>query len=110
MLVAGLSEEAIVEGASGIDEAMRCVRAARPDVIVLDLALEGAPARTLDGAEFIVRLRAQGLPVPPVVVVSAIFGADVAAAAIGAAAFFAKPVDLELLVRKVLELSAGSAR
>jgi CheY-like chemotaxis protein len=77
------------DGAAGL----ACVAAHAPDLVVTDVMMP-----VLDGLAFLQRLRAEGHPALPVIVVSARADQQAAALAAGAAAFLAKPVGLRQLV------------
>jgi len=77
------------DGAAGL----ACVAAHAPDLVVTDVMMP-----VLDGLAFLQRLRADGHPALPVIVVSARADQEAAALAAGAAAFLAKPVGLRQLV------------
>ncbi len=96
-------------GAVDVHQAIRFVATVRPDVIVLDLLLDPGRPDGIDGPDVLHRLRARGLPVPPVIVVSGwALGADIATT-IGAAAYFAKPVDIGALADKIREVTGSAA-
>ena len=71
--------------------ALECIVTHAPDLIITDITMP-----VMDGLELLRRLRADGPPTLPVVVVSA--HAEQRAAAIAADAFLVKPVALRQLV------------
>jgi CheY-like chemotaxis protein len=82
--------------ASDGEQALRCVRAQRPDLVLMDMAMPG-----VDGLEATRRLRAEAEWARlPVVMVSANASADDRARSLeaGASAFVPKPVDRDLLL------------
>jgi CheY-like chemotaxis protein len=84
-------------------EAFARARAARPDLVVLDLQLP-----EMDGWEFLRRFRAEpGCAHVPVVVTSAAH--NVVRSQLDAQAFFAKPFDLDALLDSVDELLGAFA-
>jgi two-component system OmpR family response regulator len=89
-----------VRTASDGEAALRAVAERLPDVVVLDL---GIPR--LSGADFLRRLRADGLEVAVIVVSASLDGARIASEA-GADAYLAKPFDLDELIRRVTGLAA----
>lgn len=104
-LVLGLGDDAIVTGAVDVNQAVRFAAIQPPDVIVLDLALDPNRPGAVNGPDVLTRLRSKGIRVPPVIVVSAgIAGLEIARA-IGAAAYFPKPIDLGAVADKIRELS-----
>lgn len=104
-LVLGLGDDAIVTGAADVNQAVRFAAIQPPDVIVLDLALDPNRPGAVNGPDVLTRLRSKGIPVPPVIVVSAgIAGLEIARA-ISAAAYFPKPIDLGAVADKIRELS-----
>ena len=70
-LMLGLGEDAIVTGAVDVNQAARFAAIQPPDVIVLDLALDPNRPGAVNGPDLLTRLRSKGIPVPPVIVVSA---------------------------------------
>ena len=66
--------------------------------------------QAVDGPDVLARLRSKGIAVAPVIVVSAgMAGLDIARA-IGAAAYYPKPIDLVALADKIRELTRSGAR
>jgi two-component system, chemotaxis family, chemotaxis protein CheY len=108
-LVLGLGEDAIVTGAVDVDQATRFAAIQRPDLIVLDLLLDPSHPDGIDGPEVLHRLRAKGIPVPPVIVVSARAGGAEVAKDIGAAAYYRKPIDIGALASRIRELTKAGA-
>jgi DNA-binding response OmpR family regulator len=90
---AGLAAETAANGA----DALRRMHHQRPHAIVLDLMMP-----ILDGAGFreLMRLNQRYADIP-ILVVTAAYGAEEAAAGIGAAACLTKPFDLDELVETV---------
>jgi CheY-like chemotaxis protein len=96
-----------VETADSAEHALAAVRASRPDVLLCDLHMPG-----VDGFELIHRVRAwermAGAPLPiPAAAVSAYasLGRRLRHARDEFQAFLAKPVDPDVLVRTVFDLS-----
>jgi CheY-like chemotaxis protein len=90
----------VVAAANGV-EALACVDARCPDLIVLDLILP-----VMDGREFLRILRQRpGCAQIPVVVVTAEHG--VMASELGVQRLLAKPFDLEQLLEAIDELLLG---
>ena len=95
----------VVEAADG-NEALDLLRAASPDLIVLDLMLPGR-----SGLELLTQIRSEnGHARTPVVVISAWAHSDEAAVAAGADRFVAKPFDPDELQSTVAELLGGDGR
>lgn len=93
--------------ASSGESAIRLALRARPDVILLDMILEGE----LTGVDVAVRLRRDGLDVPMIAlsgVPSASFGAAIENA--GITAYLKKPIDPFAVVREVLRHAGGPRR
>lgn len=101
-----LSEGHAVVAARTCDEALRCVIAAPPDVILLDLRMEEGA----DGVEFARRYRALPPPHAAVVLFTALPDAPQIAAQIGAAALLSKPFHVRELLRIVEQLGAAVGR
>jgi len=108
-LMLGLGEDAIVTGAVDVNQAARFAAIQPPDVIVLDLALDPNRPGAVNGPDLLTRLRSKGIPVPPVIVVSAGIAGLETAKAIGAAAYFPKPINLGAVAEKIHELSRSAA-
>lgn len=90
-----------VRTAADAESALLAIAEGLPDVVVLDLGLP-----RMSGEEFLRQIRSDGVAVSVVVVSASLDGAAVAAAA-GADAYFAKPFDLWVLLRRVAELTGG---
>jgi CheY-like chemotaxis protein len=101
------AEVATVDSAA---DALEAVRAQRPDVLLCDLHMPG-----VDGFELIHRLRAweRAGPYPPIPAAAVSAYAALAGrlrhARDGFQAILAKPVDPDMLIRTVLELSHGKS-
>jgi DNA-binding response OmpR family regulator len=108
-LVMGLGDDAIVTGAVDVNQATRFAAIQPPDLIVLDLLLDPSRPEGIDGPDLLHRLRGKSIPVPPVIVVSARAGGAEIAEAIGAAAYFPKPIDIGALADKIRELTGSGA-
>lgn len=93
----------VLHAASG-ESAIKLALRARPDVILLDMVLEGE----LSGVEVAVRLRRDGLEVP-MIALSGVprdsFGSAIEAA--GITAYLQKPIDPFAVVREVLRHVGG---
>jgi len=76
----------------------------------LDLLLDPSHPETVDGPDVLARLRSKGIAVAPVIVVSAGMAGLEIARAIGAAAYYPKPIDLVALADKIRELTRSGAR
>lgn len=88
----GFTVESAPDGEVALEKALRL----RPDLIMLDLGLP-----VMNGEDFAARLRAEH-PSPPRIVVMTAAGTIVEKAArVGAAAYVAKPFDLDELVQTV---------
>jgi CheY-like chemotaxis protein len=103
------SAEAEVTTADSAERAMQSVRERRPDVLLCDLHMPG-----IDGFELIHRLRAwermssPGTPIPAAAVSAyAALGRRLRHARDEFQAFLTKPVDPDVLVQTVLDLSQG---
>jgi DNA-binding response OmpR family regulator len=94
-----LQRECEVTTAASVDEALAAIRAAPPDLILLDLVMPGR-----SGLELLAELKGRGGP--PVVVVTATHGAGPAAEAmkLGAAGYVTKPFEVEALRQRVRSL------
>jgi CheY-like chemotaxis protein len=82
--------------------ALACTVTHAPDLIITDITMP-----VMDGLELLRRLRADGHPTLPVVVVSAHAEQCAAATAAGADVFLAKPVALRQLAEVAGRLLAG---
>jgi|ERR1051326_3243743 CheY-like chemotaxis protein len=91
-----------VETASNGVEALTVMQAWIPQVVVLDLMMP-----RLDGTGFteLMRLNPR-LASVPVLLVTAAYGAEQAAAQVGADAWLTKPFELEHLLREVADLGS----
>ena len=92
-----LEPEFEVETADGVASALASLRAARPDLVLLDLVMPGAT-----GFDLLAQIRSQSDP-PPVIVVSATRSISTAVDAMkgGAVDFILKPFGAEELRGKV---------
>ena len=99
-----LSEGHAVVAARTCDEALRCVTASPPDLILLDLRMEEGA----DGVEFARRYRELPPPHAAVVLFTALPDAPQIAAQIGAAALLSKPFHVRELLRVVDQHARGA--
>lgn len=76
--------------------ALALLRAERPDLILLDWEMRG-----VGGGEFLRLLRAEGEPVPPIMVISGSADSDCVKRYPEVKDFLGKPFDLEELERRV---------
>ena len=107
MLVQFLQDEGFESfGAHDGAHAVRTASAGRPDVIVLDMGLP-----VLDASGFVERWRARdGASDVPLVGISGRPHGEALARALGAAAFFAKPIELDALAASVRALATARRR
>src|ERR1041385_7268997 len=93
-----LSDEGyVVDMAVDGEEALACVKAARPDVILLDLMMPG-----MNGRQFLQALRNDpAYEHVPVLIMTAVHGLEVNLASIGASEVVEKPFDADDLLNKV---------
>ena len=97
----------VLEAATG-SEALEIIKDARPDAILMDLALPG-----IDGFETIRRIRAiDGFQNTPIVVLSAYSGVSTYETALRAGSnfFMAKPIDFDDLAALLKEILPGRNR
>ena len=106
LLIAALGDAFVVVGARDMVQALRWA-ATKPDVIVLDLALDRGSPTLPTVAQLVPILETRRLRVPPVIVLSALPDAGIIAATIGAVACFPKPFDVDALVERVRTLARG---
>ena len=90
----------VVPAADGL-EAIEVVRTERPCLIITDLMMP-----RMDGWQLVRHLAAQGDPIP-VIVVSGVADLPEQARALGADAWFSKPVDPDALLFEVRRLMAA---
>ena len=87
----------IVDIAVDGNDALACVHAARPDVILLDLMMPG-----MNGRQFLQALRDDpSYASVPVLIMTAVHGVTVNLASIGASEIVEKPFDVDELLNKV---------
>src|SRR5690242_4986999 len=88
----------VVDAATDGADALACVRAARPDVILLDLMMPG-----MNGRQFLQELRDDpAYAAVPVLIMTAVHGLNVNLASVGASEILEKPFhDLDDLLNKV---------
>ena len=92
-----IDEGYIVDVAVDGGDALECVRAARPDAILLDLMMPG-----MNGRQFLQALRDDpGYAAVPVLIMTAVHGLEVNLASIGASEVVEKPFNVEELLNKV---------
>jgi DNA-binding response OmpR family regulator len=93
-----LTEEGyVVDVAVDGEDALDCVHAARPDVILLDLMMPG-----MNGRQFLQALRNDAAyEQVPVLIMTAVHGLEVNLASIGASEVVEKPFDVDDLLNKV---------
>ena len=100
------NEEVAVLTATRVDEALGCITTRQVDAVIVDLNLPGR-----SGLELIATLRAQGNPVPTLVLTGApSVAAAVDALKLGAVDFLVKPVDAMRLRHAVTELVGAPVR
>lgn len=107
MLVQFLQDEGFESfGAHDGAHAVRTASAGRPDVIVLDMGLP-----VLDASGFVERWRARdGASGVPIIGISGLPHGEALARELGAAAFFAKPIELDALAASVRALATARRR
>lgn len=87
----------VVDVAVDGEDALACVKAARPDAILLDLMMPG-----MNGRQFLMALRNEpGYEQVPVLIMTAVHGLEVNLASIGASEVVEKPFDVDDLLNKV---------
>jgi DNA-binding response OmpR family regulator len=87
----------VVDTAVDGEDALACVKAARPDAILLDLMMPG-----MNGRQFLQALRNEpAYEQVPVLIMTAVHGLEVNLASIGASEVVEKPFDVDDLLNKV---------
>jgi two-component system, response regulator, stage 0 sporulation protein A len=96
--------EVVCMAADG-EEALKCIAQCSPDIVILDIIMP-----RLDGIA--VQEKLKGMPIRPKVIIFSAFGMDYVtrqALALGADAYFMKPFDLDVFIKR-LRLLMGETR